>query len=192
MILLLLQLFNLDQTKVFEYAADLEDWFATGPVSTLNKRLSCSLVQDLLANLGSTDGPTTSAYFSHSTMVQLFLTGLGYTESQLGNPLRADNYDKMADRTFSTSVNSPLASHVAAVRYDCTEGTKIQFLLNERPLQLSWCTNGLCDWKAVQEKFAEVDSKTCSTYQCSLGSARKLSLLVILASMLVSIFSFIM
>lgn len=181
-----MQLFNLEQAKVFEYAADLEDWYITGPVTTVNKRISCELIQDLLKKLDGSDGPTATAYFSHSSMIQLFLTGLGYTEDQLANPLLGDNYEKMADRTFSTSKNSPLASNVAAVRYDCSGGTKVQFFLNERPLQLSFCTNGLCDWEEVKAKYADFASETCSTYYCSSGAGQMWSVVVVLVSSLIS------
>lgn len=149
--------------KLFEYAADIEDFYLTGSATALNQRLSCDLVQDMYQKLES--GPTATAYFTHSTTVNLFLTGLGY--AHMDTPLRADNYEQMADRIFLTSKNVPLASNVAAVRYECSSGTKVQFILNERPLQLDWCTNGLCDWEAVKTRFAHINQQYCPTYFCS-------------------------
>lgn len=155
----------MNEAKIFEYAKDLEEWNLGGSASTVNKRLSCDLVQDMVKRMETLDGPSTIAYFAHSTTLQLFLTGLGY--AHLDTPLKADNYDQMADRAWISSKISCLATNVAVVRYDCADGVKIQFLHNERPLQLDWCVNGLCDWEDVKVKYAEMASATCSSFYCT-------------------------
>lgn len=156
-------LFTLEQAKIFEYAKDIEEWNLGGSASTLNTRLSCFLMQDMLSKLES--GKQATAYFAHSTTLQLFLTGLGYAIQD--TPLRADNFAANVNRKFVTSKVSVLATNVAAVRYECTSGTKIQFILNERPLQLDWCDNGLCDWTQVKAKFASIAAANCPSYYCT-------------------------
>lgn len=148
-----------------EYAKDLEEWLLAGTASTLNTKLACELVQDMLNKLDSSSGPA-SIYFSHSTTLQLFLTALGIAAD--ATPLRADNYEQMANRKWQTSQISPFTTNVAAVRYDCASGPKIQFFLNERPIvDLDWCVNGLCDLTDVKQRFANFASADCSSYFCS-------------------------
>lgn len=158
-------LFTLDQVKIFEYAKDMEEWYLGGPSTTLNHRLACELVQDMLKKLDTLEGQTTIAYFSHSTTLQLFLTALGVAADDL--PLLADNFEAQANRKWQTSQLSPFATNVAAVRYDCASGPKIQFWLNEKPINFDWCTNGLCDLADVKGKFATLAAATCSSYYCS-------------------------
>lgn len=155
--------------KIFEYATDLGDWEVGGNSHTLMERMSCELMQDMMARLDSLDGHMATAYFTHSNTIQLFLTGLGF--AHMDTPLRADNYAQMADRKWISSKISPLTSNIAAVRYDCADGVKIQFLHDERPLQLDWCVDGLCDLQQMKAKYAEVAQATCSTYFCSSASS---------------------
>lgn len=159
----------MDQVKIFEYQTDLGDWAVGGNSHPVTQRMTCELVQDMLGKLESADGPTASAYFTHSNTIQLFLTGLGF--AYMDTPLRADNYAEMADRKWISSKISPLSSNIAAVRYDCVDGVKVQFLHDERPLQLDGCVDGLCDWATVKSKYAEVADATCSTYFCSSTSS---------------------
>lgn len=119
----------------------------------------------MLTKLNTLDGPTAIAYFAHSTTLQLFLTGLGYAVQDI--PLLASNYEANVNRKFVTSKICALASNVAVVRYDCDTGVKVQFLMNERPMQLDWCTNGLCDWEVVKTKLSSIAAQNCSSYFCS-------------------------
>lgn len=147
----------------------MSEWYMSGSASTLNSQLTCELVQDMLTKLENNpereEGPTVSAYFAHSSTFQLFLTGLGVAVQD--TPLRADNYADMTDRQWMTSTISPFATNMALVRYECAEGVKIQFLLNERPLLLDWCSaDGLCDWLDVQDQYTDISAATCSTFFC--------------------------
>lgn len=124
------------------------------------------MIQDLLSNMESTDGPVVVAYFAHSTTVQLFITALGYGHLKTG--LTATNFGEQADRIWTTSRICPLTSNVAVVRYDCADGIKIQFLLNERPLLLDFCDeNGVCAWEDVKAKYATFAAATCKSYFCT-------------------------
>lgn len=151
--------------KVFEYANDIEEWHLGGPATELNPRLTCELVQDLLTKLDSKDDVAVSAYFSHSTVLQLFMTALGAAIDE--TPLRADNYAAQANRKWQTSQLAPFATNVVAVRYDCSGEAKVQLWLNEKPLATDWCPSGLCTMGELKSKLAKTAAATCSTYYCS-------------------------
>jgi multiple inositol-polyphosphate phosphatase/2,3-bisphosphoglycerate 3-phosphatase len=76
----------------------------------------CAAVKDMLNNLQKEENPKVVAYFAHSSAIQLFLTSLGYAKD--ADDLRADNYQQMKNRKFRTSVLSPFASNLAAVKYE--------------------------------------------------------------------------
>lgn len=158
-------MFTIKEALIFEYAKDIEEWNLGGSASVLNTRLSCESVQDMLKQMETLDGPTVTAYFAHSTTLQLFLTALGY--AHLDTPLLADNMEANVNRPWTSSWICPLTTNVAVVRYDCADGVKIKFLHNERPLLLDFCDNGLCKWEDVKAKYAEFASATCSSYFCT-------------------------
>lgn len=156
----------MDEARIFEYAKDIEEWNLGGSATTLNKRLSCDLIQDLLTKMEANDGPGVVAYFAHSTTIQLFLTGLGY--GHLVTELRANNFEEQKNRFWTTSRICPLTSNVAVVKYECADGIKIQFLLNERPLQLDICDeNGVCAWTDVKTKYDAFATANCRSYYCT-------------------------
>lgn len=115
----------------------------------------------------STDGPTTFAYFGHATTFQLFLTSLGIPLHS-DTPLRADNYPEMANRSWMTSKISPFATNLAVLRFDCADGAKVQFVLNQKPLQLDWCSSseGLCTLQELRSRAAKFTTEDCATYFC--------------------------
>ena len=114
--------------------------------------------------LSSVEEPTTIGYFGHASTFQLFLTSLGlYTQDV---PLLHDNYDQMANRTWRTSKISPFATNMAVVRYECSMGSRIQFILNQRPLEFDWCEDTLCDLGVLKERLKIVLNADCQTFFC--------------------------
>lgn len=68
-----------------------------------------------------------------------------------------------------TSKISPFATNLALLRYDCADGaTKVQFILNQRPLQLDWCSSvdGLCTLQELKSRTAKFATKSCAQYFC--------------------------
>jgi multiple inositol-polyphosphate phosphatase / 2,3-bisphosphoglycerate 3-phosphatase len=105
-----------EHVNILEYLEDLQYFYEAGHVHQLNSNLMCAAIQDMLRFMQTDQMPKVTAYFAHSTSIQLFLTGLGYgKDSEL---LKADNYNQMTNRKFKTSVISPFASNVAAVKYE--------------------------------------------------------------------------
>lgn len=88
--------------------------------------------------------------------------------------LRADNFEQMKNRKFKTSVLSPFASNIAVVKYDCATDSKrhkVQFFLNEKPMNFDWCNIGLCDLELVVEKYRNFLNADCSNLFCGGSSA---------------------
>jgi multiple inositol-polyphosphate phosphatase / 2,3-bisphosphoglycerate 3-phosphatase len=107
--------FTPEHVNVLEYLEDLKYYYKSGPGSEVNSNIMCAAMKDLVTTMKREDGPKVVAYFAHSSSVQLLLTALGYAKTD--EPLRADNYNQMKYRKFRTSVWSPLASNIAAVKY---------------------------------------------------------------------------
>lgn len=146
------QLLTMDQLRLFEYRRDVHYYYSLSYGYEINKKMGCGAINNMLAQL---DSPTkATVFFAHQGILKVFLTTFGAFENK--EPLKADNYHKMADRLFKVSLISPLAANFAAVKY---KGDKIKFFHNEKILKVDGCAkDGVCDWKVVKEKF---------TAQCS-------------------------
>lgn len=107
--------FTPEHVNVLEYLEDLKYYYKSGPGSEVNSNIMCAAVKDMLSAMKRDDGPKVTAYFTHASAIQLFLTALGYSKNS--NPLRADNYSQMKYRKFRTSIWSPLAGNLAVIKY---------------------------------------------------------------------------
>ena len=105
-----------EHVNILEYLEDLKYYYKSGFGNELNSKVMCSAAQDMLKFLQTEHLPKVSAYFAHSSSIQLLLTALGYAKDN--EPLRADNYHLMKNRKFKTSILSPLASNLAVVKYE--------------------------------------------------------------------------
>lgn len=110
--------FTPEHISVLEYLEDLKYYVKASYGSPTNSEIMCAAVKDMVKFLlEENDGPKVSAYFSHATAIQLFLTSLGYAKDD--TPIRADNYYAMKkNRKFVSSILSPLASNLAVVKYE--------------------------------------------------------------------------
>lgn len=108
--------FTKRQVDVLEYLEDIKYYYKQGYGSDMNPNLACFLVQDMLTRLNSPEEPRVTAYFAHSSTVQLFLTSLGLAEDR--ESLRADNFETMKYRVWRTSKLGPFAANIAAVKYE--------------------------------------------------------------------------
>lgn len=134
----------------------------------MNFNLSCFTVSDLVNYFETNETyPKVIAYFSHSTLVHLFLASLGAVKNS--QHLLSTNYSDMKMRNYRSSKTAPFATNIAVVKYLCNEtsgtsSSKIQFLLNTKPMDIEWCSNGLCDWLEVQRKLKQF--KDCENTFC--------------------------
>lgn len=169
--------FTVEHVTILEYSEDLNYYYKSGYGSSLNQRVPCDAISDMIKNLNSTSDPTTIAYFTHSTMLQMFLSALGVGKDL--EPLRADNFKEMSDRKWRTSLLGPFTGNLAAVKYECSNDLnnreKIMFFSNEKSIDFDWCLTGVCNLSDVIEKFKVYTGSNCSTYYCSssnvLGSS---------------------
>lgn len=75
-------------------------------------------------------------------------------------------------------MNSPFASNVAVVKYECANDLKrfkVQFFLNEKPLNFDWCNIGLCDLDQVIDKYRNFLNTDCSNIYCGGSFASSLN-----------------
>ena len=71
-------------------------------------------------------------------------------------PLTADNFDLQHGRTFRTSHIVPYAANLVFVLYDCSEGLRLQFLLNETPLKFPDINHQAPLYNTVRETYREL------------------------------------
>lgn len=153
------------QIQMMVYRDDLIYFYKSSHGSKLNRNIKCAAIKDMLNRLDNNAGPKTTAYFSHSAALQLFLTGLGAMRDDID--LKGDNFTKMSMRRWKTSEISPFAANIAAVRYKCTERDQVKIFLNEKLLHIDWCgKNGACDWENLRDRYAFFANGNCDHIFC--------------------------
>lgn len=168
------QAFTKSQVLTLEYAQDLKYYRESAYGNfDLNSNVACETVKDMLHHLDSKAEPAVSAYFAHSSTVQLMLTALGAYQDTV--PLRADNFAQLNRRKWRVSELSPFAANLAAIKYDCPndqERTQVMFFLNQRPMDFSFCNVGLCKWSMVKQMYARFDGADCAKTFCKASGAK--------------------
>lgn len=157
---------------MLDYYEDLLYYHTKSYGSKLNTNLACSTVIDMFEKLNSKNSSKVNAYFVHSTLIYLLLTTLDVMRPY-DVELRADNYEQMHQRRkFKSSELVPFSANLAAIKFQCRATKKIMFLLNQRPLELSWCSRGLCSWTETKRRFQST-LKHCKENFCQYSSGRK-------------------
>uniref|UniRef100_T1GEJ6 Multiple inositol polyphosphate phosphatase 1 n=1 Tax=Megaselia scalaris TaxID=36166 RepID=T1GEJ6_MEGSC len=132
---------------ILEYDEDIKYFYKAGYGNPLNLNQPCEAVKDMLKFLEN-DSPSTpkaAGYFTHSTMVQMFVSALGINNDH--ETMKADDYPRNANRKYRISKSGPFAANIAAVSYHCpydTEPKKVIFFLNQKPVELDGCKTGRC------------------------------------------------
>lgn len=159
-----------------EYGAELYNYYRDSYGFDFAQKLPCRVVNDLIAQM---DDPSAAnkviAYFSHSTILLMLLSAFGTFYDS--TPLRADNFRQQANRQFRVSKISPYASSMAAVKYKCPAdmiGEKILFLLNQKPLAMTWCKEGaVCTINEIRNMMAKSPMKSCRSDMCKVKKVHK-------------------
>lgn len=159
--------------KILEYADDLRYFYNVGYGNAeVNSQLACAAVSDMLQFIESVELPNVSAYFTHSSTVHLLLAAMGAVKD--ADLLRADNYAEMDNRKYKSSKDAPFAANLAAIKYECSnddEHTKVMFFLNEKPLELDFCEEGLCSLTDLKRVYAAFDGADCANTFCKSGAS---------------------
>lgn len=163
--------FSPHNNLMLEYFEDLDFYYNSGfgGPRRLFENLNCPLIQDLLSFLDtdSPTGETVRIYSTHSTAFQLFLVTLGVFGNDV--PLTAANFNIQALRQWKSSLISPMATNIAAIRYDCPGGDNdVLFLINEQPLVIPGCqSNGLCKVSHIRQRYSRFIGQNCDVLACS-------------------------
>lgn len=111
--------FSVDDLLILEYFEDLHfyiDWGHGGP-QLLFENLNCGVIQELLDFMDNDDGDDrVRLYVSHADHFQFLLVALRVFGNDV--PLTAANYNQQANREWKSSVISPMATNIAAIRYE--------------------------------------------------------------------------
>ncbi|XP_037908832.1 multiple inositol polyphosphate phosphatase 1-like isoform X2 [Hermetia illucens] len=159
---------TLDQVKIVEYQYDLFYQYRSGYGNDLNYDMPCKVMKDMLNRMAKDEGPRVTAYFSHSSLLQMFAIGLGvFKDSSL---MTNSNYDSMEGRKWRSSKIDPFASNYAIVKYDCSKDENdpsptVKFFLNQRSLEMDNCTNGLCRLEDVLKTYKRYLDEDCEECQ---------------------------
>jgi len=162
--------FSIDDAKVFEYYDDMVDFYTFGysnntVLKNMNMLLAGPLLKDMLGHLYNVDvnvtgKPHAALRFAHAETVipitaimQLFVDG---------EPLKASwSQDKIDSRRWRNSYVAPLATNIALLRYECTEGEEsqsyVQLMHNELVYPIPGCDGKLlCPLEHVMTVFAPI------------------------------------
>lgn len=133
------KMFSLHDFKILEFVEDLRKYWIDGYGYKLSYEQACSALRDMFDFLTLVDGPSVSAYFTHSGTILKLLASLGVAKDD--QHLMHDLFSLYADhRAWRTGVIDTFASNIAFVLYNCSSGgPSILFMHQERPLYLPGC-----------------------------------------------------
>ncbi|XP_030630380.1 multiple inositol polyphosphate phosphatase 1b [Chanos chanos] len=133
-------LFDVQDAKVLEYKNDLKQYWKRSYGHDINRKSSCTLFHDLFRRLDEVaydlrNGQikkTATIQVGHAETLLPLLTLFGFFRDN--KPLTAEDFSQQQNRTFRTSQIVPYAANLVFVLYDCSDGLRLQFLLNEKPM----------------------------------------------------------
>lgn len=166
----IVQLLTPQQFLAFQYFEELKYYYKSNYGSPVYASASCYTVADMLRRMSSDEYPKATAYFSHATALHQLVAALGALKDEAR--LTVEQFHAYMHRNWRTSRVVPFAANVAAVRYDCQDGAKMKFSLNEQPLQLEWCeADGVCDWAKLNQQYSRYGGDSCDSFYCKLPNA---------------------
>ncbi|XP_010862990.2 multiple inositol polyphosphate phosphatase 1b [Esox lucius] len=155
-------LFDETDAQVLEYKNDLKQYWKRGYGHDINRKSSCTLFHDLFSRLDRAALEIRFGQVSEAVTIQVghaetllpLLALMGFFRDE--TPLTADNFDLQRGRTFRTSRIVPYAANLVFVLYDCSEGLRLQFLLNETPLKFPGIHHQAPLYGTVRETYREL------------------------------------
>ncbi|XP_035590491.1 multiple inositol polyphosphate phosphatase 1-like [Oncorhynchus keta] len=155
-------LFDETDAQVLEYKNDLKQYWKRGYGHDINRKSSCALFHDLFNRLDKVAHEIRFGHVSEAVTIQVghaetllpLLALMGFFRDE--TPLTADNFDLQHGRTFRTSRIVPYAANLVFVLYDCSEGLRLQFLLNETPLKFPNINHQAPLYNTVRETYREL------------------------------------
>lgn len=164
--------FTKNELQILEYNQDIFYYYKSGYGADINLRLGCPLVKDMIERFSKLEDSTSSNpsgifYFAHGAQLNMLSSRLGFNKDS--QPLTHENYNVMTKRKFRSSLILPFTANIMAVFYKCTLGeeNQVMFYQNERVVDYEGCLVGLCSWKYIKAKFADIiKSENCNVDFC--------------------------
>ncbi|KAM4624303.1 multiple inositol polyphosphate phosphatase 1b [Polymixia lowei] len=156
-------LFDDSSAKVLEYKSDLKQYWKRAYGHTINSKSSCTLFHDLFTRLelavqqsrsGQEVPEAVTIQVGHAETLLPLLTLLELYKDQ--TPPTADNYNKQHGRSFQSSRIVPYAANMLFVLYDCHQGPRLQFLLNESPVRFPGLKEDAPLYRDVRRRYREL------------------------------------
>ncbi|XP_076275290.1 multiple inositol polyphosphate phosphatase 2 [Rhynchophorus ferrugineus] len=147
-------LFTKEDLLILEYLEDLKYYWIDGYGHELTYKQACPAIGDMINHLNSSEQfPKVVAYFTHSGTLLKLLAHLGlYKDTE---PLTADNFHKMNDRKWKTSLIDSFGTNLAFITFNCNNGHKILALHQENIVRLPPCADtDLCDFNYFMDYYS--------------------------------------
>ncbi|XP_038847050.1 multiple inositol polyphosphate phosphatase 1b isoform X2 [Salvelinus namaycush] len=168
-------LFDETDAQVLEYKNDLKQYWKRGYGHDINRKSSCNLFHDLFNRLDQAAREIRFGHVSEAVSIQVghaetllpLLALMGFFRDETA--LTADNFDVQNGRTFRTSRIVPYAANLLFVLYDCSEGLRLQFLLNETPQNFPDIMHQAPLYDTVRETYRELLQGCNFEKECELS-----------------------
>ncbi|XP_062382482.1 multiple inositol polyphosphate phosphatase 1b [Sardina pilchardus] len=167
-------LFDEADAQVLEYKSDLKQYWKRGYGHDINRKSSCTLFHDLFRRLDQaaydfkfghvTEAVTVQVGHAETLLPLLSLMGFFRDETQL----TASNFRQQQGRTFRTSQIVPYAANMVFVLYECGEGLRLQFLLNEKPMTFPSIDQSAPLYREVRDHYSDLLNGCNFEKECEL------------------------
>lgn len=163
------KLLSLNEFKLLEFADDLEYYWIDGYGYSVNYLQACAALQDMFSFFLDDDGPSVSAYFTHSGTILKLLARLGVAKDK--QPLTEDSFNLHVDkRVWRTTYIDAFATNIAFILYNCTsQGPSILFMHQERVVPLPSCPHDMpCPLSTMKDLYPDHGGKCLFDSICSV------------------------
>ncbi|KAI4893557.1 hypothetical protein NFI96_021356, partial [Prochilodus magdalenae] len=161
--------------KVLEYKNDLKQYWKRGYGHDINRKSSCSLFHDLFRRLDQASydyrfGEVTKAVsiqVGHAETLLPLISLMGFFRDE--TPLTAQNFSQQSNRKFRTSRIVPYAANLLFVLYECSDGLRLQFFLNENPMAFPNINHPAPLYETVRNHFSDLLDGCDFKKECELA-----------------------
>ncbi|XP_036428920.1 multiple inositol polyphosphate phosphatase 1b [Colossoma macropomum] len=164
--------------EVLEYKNDLKQYWKRGYGHDINRKSSCSLFHDLFRRLDQASydyrfGEVTKAVsiqVGHAETLLPLLSLMGFFRDE--TPLTAENFSQQHNRKFRTSWIVPYAANLLFVLYECSDGLRLQFFINEKPMSFPNINHSAPLYETVRNHFSDLLDGCDFKKECELPTVK--------------------
>ncbi|XP_028824515.1 multiple inositol polyphosphate phosphatase 1b [Denticeps clupeoides] len=164
--------------QVLEYKNDLKQYWKRAYGHDVSRKSSCPLFHDLFRRLDQvvydirfgvvTDAVTIKVGHAETLLPLLSLLGFFRNDKHL----TAMNFREQRQRAFRTSQIAPYAANLVFVLYECDDGVRLRFLLNERPLAFPDLSDPAPLYQTVRDHYMRLLNGCDFQKECELPRGR--------------------